>query len=139
MKKKHNENWSIQISIELRNVLKQHCKENGIKMKSFVEKIIRDAIPMAKWNFNKEQGMTIKTLFENAMKQYNETWKDVEYSILSDEALNTNLLNIPPYIPPTKYIFTHDYRIWTKNRIYFAGMYNGIPTISSCDRVPTIK
>lgn len=44
MKNKSRKNWSIQISTELRDILRKHCKSNGLKMNSFVETTIKDKV-----------------------------------------------------------------------------------------------
>lgn len=40
----NNHKWSIQISLNIRNHIKEHCDKNGLRMYAFVEKAIQNAI-----------------------------------------------------------------------------------------------
>ena len=45
MKKNKTEKWSIQLSKQYKDTLKKYCKENGLNMSGYIEKLIDKNIP----------------------------------------------------------------------------------------------
>jgi hypothetical protein len=86
MRKTSKKNWSIQISTELRDLLKQHCKRKGLKIGGFVEKTVRDSIPT-------------ETIFDEFSKIY-DPHKKRSFTVRMDGVCPSSILRIerPGYL-----------------------------------------